>query len=112
MKYIITAVCLLLSSSLSYGVHLQLQTGADKQVCSELFKLRLSNQAGNFKDAIGKIADKNGIPQWEEGKLLANPKTKEKTAVFDINNDGFDKSASSFYTWARGYSVWQSEIYG
>lgn len=102
MKYIVIGFILLVVTNLSYGAHIQLQSGTENTVCKDIFKLRLSNTTKNFSEAINLIADENGIPKWEEGLLLINPKYKEKSASFDIDNDGIDESVSSLFTWLSG----------
>ena len=94
---------LLISPSLVYGVHLSLYDGKENELCRKIFDLRLSNIKKTFADSITHIADENGIPKWGEGRLLKNPKYRERSSLFDIDNDGVNESVSSLYTGLGGH---------
>ncbi|ACA85267.1 hypothetical protein [Shewanella woodyi] len=104
MRLIIYIFALVFSGN-SFSAHIELSKGAENDVCSKLFSIRLIKATSSFREAAKILARKEGIPEWKQRKLSDGYDSLLNDinyAVFDIDNDGVNEYVYSHFTWMSG----------
>jgi hypothetical protein len=116
MRLIIYIFALVFSGN-SFSAHIELSKGAENDVCSKLFSIRLIKATSSFREAAKLLAGKKGTPEWRQRKLSDDYSLLNNVnyAVFDIDNDGVNEYVYSHFTWMSGqpgevYKVFSTDV--